>query len=285
MLNININYPYPIVREYEEDYQNTIFEGKVAVYSEADGFSVHPAFDINNEGIKELIQKEILTYALEVQCASTWFRRLYPIKDNTIIKIDAQTIHERVELIPCIIASKSLKEFSDSDFAEEYKGMTFNIKSGDVLGIGRKRVFDALYKNDIIKNGSSIVNIEGNKIAKEIVCNYSGSVIKITLPEKQYNYYINCGYNRSKYKMLNAILIIPVLIEAIGFIQMDENNPEHTSGFESCAWYKTIVANLKRYAGNDEIKYANLLEKPFASAELLLGNNSEAALDFLCQIN
>lgn len=285
MLNVNINYPYPVLREYEEDYQNTIFEGNLAVRLDTDGYLVHPAFDINNEGIKELIQEEILTYALEVQCASTWFRRLYPIKDNTIIKIDAQTIHERVELIPCIIASKSLEAFSNSDFAEEYKGMTFDIKAGDVLGIGGKRVFDALYQNDIIKNGSSIVNIEGSKTAKEIVCNYSGSVIKITLPEAQYNNYINCGYNRSKYKMLNAILIIPVLVEAIGIIQMDENDPEHTSGFESCAWYKTIVANLKRYAENDEIKYTKLLEKPFSSAELLLGNNSAAALDFLCQIN
>lgn len=285
MLNININYPYPIIREYEEDYQNTIFEGNLEVRLEKDGYSVHPAFDINNEGIEGLIQEGILTYALEVQCVSTWFRRLYPIRDNAIIKLNAQTIHERVEIIPCIVATKSFEGFSNLDFAEEYEGMTFDIKAGDVLGIGGKRVFDALYQNDIIKNGSSIVSIEGSKTVKEIVCNYSGSIIKITLPEEQYNNYINCGYNRSKYKMLNAILVIPVLVEAIGIIHMDEKDSERASGFESCTWYKTIVANLKRYAENDEIKYGKLLEKPFASAELLLGNNSASALDFLCQIN
>ena len=48
--------------------------------------------------------------------------------------------------------------------------------------------------------------------------------------------------------------------------------------------YKTIVVNLKRFAENDERKYLQLLEKPFASAELLLGNNSAEALDFLCQV-
>lgn len=47
---------------------------------------------------------------------------------------------------------------------------------------------------------------------------------------------------------------------------------------------KTIVVNLKRFAENDERKYLQLLEKPFASAELLLGNNSAEALDFLCQV-
>ena len=50
------------------------------------------------------------------------------------------------------------------------------------------------------------------------------------------------------------------------------------------AWYKTIVVNLKRFAENDERKYLQLLETPFASAELLLGNNSAKALDFLCQV-
>lgn len=74
--------------------------------------------------------------------------------------------------------------------------------------------------------------------------------------------------------MLNAILIIPALVEAIGIIAVDERDTEHASGYENRAWYKTIVANLKRFAENDENKYRHLLEKPFASAELLLGNNS-----------
>ena len=84
--------------------------------------------------------------------------------------------------------------------------------------------------------------------------------------------------------MLNAILIVPVLVEAIGIIAGDEKDPEHQSGHENCAWYKTIVVNLKRFAENDERKYRQLLEKPFTSAELLLGNNSAEALDFLCKV-
>ena len=93
-----------------------------------------------------------------------------------------------------------------------------------------------------------------------------------------------CGYNRSKYKMLNAILIVPVLVEAIGIIAMDENDPDNIGDFQSCAWYKTIVVNLKRYAKNDEKVYRKLLEKPFTSAEILLGNNFADALEYLCNI-
>ena len=285
MLNVNINYPYPVIREYVEDYKNTFFIGELAVRLEPEGYSIHPSFDIENDEIRALIKEGVLTYAIEVQCVSTWFRKLYRITDNKVIRLNPQEIHEKVELTPCIIAVKKIQGFSNIDFEDEYLSMLFEINVGDIIGIGQKRTFDALYQNDIIKNGSSIVNISGSTQIKEITCDFNGSIIQITLPEDQYSDYMNCGYNRIKYKSLNAILIIPVLVEAIMMIANDERDPDETSGFENKSWYKTIVANLKRYAENDEKKYKQLLDKPFTSAELLLGNNSAAALKFLGQID
>lgn len=285
MLNANINYPYPVIREYAEDYRNTIFTGELAVRIERDGYAIHPSFDVKNDEIRSLIKEGLLIYAIEVQCVSTWFRKLYRIIDNKVIRLDPRELHEKVELTPCIVATKDLKRFNNIDFEEEYQDMYFDISAGDIIGIGQKRTFDALYQNDIIKNGSSIVNIAGSDQIKEIMCDFNGSVIQITLPKDQYCDYVDCGYNRMKYKSLNAILVIPALVEAIITISNDERNPDETSGFEKKSWYKTIVVNLKRYAKNDENIYRRLLDNPFASAELLLGNNSAAALKFLSQVN
>ena len=44
MLNININYPYPVIREYTDDYQSTEFIGELKVLLEPDGYSVHTNF-------------------------------------------------------------------------------------------------------------------------------------------------------------------------------------------------------------------------------------------------
>lgn len=261
MLNININYPYPVIREYTDDYQSTEFIGELKVLLEPDGYAVHTNFEINNKGIQILLSKRILTYALEVQCVSTWFRKLYSIHENRVIRLDPQMIHERVELIPCIVAATSIEGFTNEDFAEEYQDMKFDLNAGDIIGIGQKRTFDALYQNDIIKNGSSIVDVGGNDKLKEILCDFSQSTIKLTLPADQYENYRSCGYNRFKYKMLNAILIVPALVEAIGIIAADEKDPEHQSGHQNRAWYKTIVVNLKRFAENDERKYLQLLER------------------------
>jgi len=45
------------------------------------------------------------------------------------------------------------------------------------------------------------------------------------------------------------------------------------------------VVNLKRAAENSQSKYQQLLGKPFASAELLLGNNYAFALEFVKKVD
>ena len=41
MLNVNINYPYPVIREYTQDYQSTDFIGELKVVLEQDGYAVY----------------------------------------------------------------------------------------------------------------------------------------------------------------------------------------------------------------------------------------------------
>ena len=285
MLNPNINYPYPVIRDHAEDYRTTVFKGALTVNLQPDCYLVRPNFEIDNPGIAELISEGKLTFGLEVQSPATWYRKLFPVKDNQPIRLDPAFLHERVELTPCIVATIAITGFTNPDFEEEYAGMLFDINAGDVMAIGEIRSFDALYQNDVIKNGSSIVSITGSDTAKEISCDFTGSVIEIVLPADQHKEYMECGYLKAKYKTLNAILTIPALVEAIGIISNDEKNPNQTSGFESKAWYKTIVVNLKRAAENNEGRYRALLDKPFSSAEMLLGNNYAYALKFLNQID
>lgn len=285
MLNVKINYPYPVIRPYTEDYIKTIFKGELTVTLVNDGYNINPKFSIDNPEIQKMILDGRLTYAIEVECVSTWLRKLIKIKNNEVKKIDSTLVHETVELTPCIIASEKISDFSNDDFVEEYRPIKYTINAGEVVGIGEKRTFDAFFKGDIIKSGSSIVRFESSDTIKELKCDFSGNLINITLPTEQFNDYKNCGYNKQKHMMLNAILSIPVLVEAVGIICNDENNPDDQSGFNDKAWYKTIVANLKRYAENDENKYKKLLNSSFTTAEILLGNNSATALKYLRQLD
>lgn len=284
MLNDRVNYPYPIVRSFLEDYKTTVFTGALSVNLEPEYYLVRPAFQINNSQLEEYLANGMLSYAVEVLSPATWYRKLQLVKDNTPFRIEPTQVHLRVELIPCIVATTLISEFQNEDFEDEYLGRTYVVKPGDVVAIGEARSFDAFFQNDVIKNGSSIVNIGGSKDIKEIECNYTGSIISITMPEEQYNDYLQCGALSAKYKTLNAILVIPAIVGAINKIANDEFYPEKPSELDSKAWYTTIVANLKRLAENSEAKYRKMLECPFESAEALLGNNYIAALHFVNQV-
>ena len=50
MLNPNINYPYPVIRDHLEDYRSTIFKGELTVNLQPDCYLVRPDFEIDNEG-------------------------------------------------------------------------------------------------------------------------------------------------------------------------------------------------------------------------------------------
>lgn len=283
MMNTKINYPYPVIRSYKEDYKNTIFKGSLSVGWQPDGYLISLNFSVNNDGINKLISLGILTYAVEVICTSTWYRKLYIISDDNDIYIDSKLVHELVEVIPCIVAKQKITDFKNDDFEEEYQGIIYEINAGDIIGIGERRTFDALYQNDVVKNGKSIVEIRHNEVDECFRCDYNGSVIEISLPLNQYNNYIDCGYNKTKYKLLNAIVVVPALVGGIDIIYQDENceKDENRSQLSSKSWYKTIKTNLKTIAENNEQKYNELLSDSFAAAELLLKNNSAEALDFL----
>lgn len=283
MLNADMNYPYPVIRAYPEDYKDTIFKGTLAVNVNQDCYLVKPDFEIQNDEITALIAEGKMTYAIEVQSPATWFRKLFVVHDNESISLDPICLHEYVELIPCIVATVPIPSFSNKDFSEEYQGINFNIKAGDVIAIGEKRSFDALYQNDIIKNGSSIVDIVEDRTAKEISCTFDSNKIKIMIPSEQYADYTDCGYVRRKHKILNAVLVVPALVRAIGLIEPDREFNDYSDN----AWYKTIVVNLKRVANasNGKKTYPDMLKDPVTCAELLLNNNYAAVLEFIKELD
>ena len=144
MLNPNINYPYPVIRDYAEDYKTTIFKGEMVVNMDPDGYLIRPSFDVPNAEIRDYICEGKLTYAIEVQSPATWYRRLFVIKDNKTVRLEPVFLHERVELTPCIVATEDIPGFTNADFEEEYRALTFDVSEGDVIAIGEKRIFDAL---------------------------------------------------------------------------------------------------------------------------------------------
>ena len=284
MLNSSMNYPYPILRGKKTDYQTSIFTAQLSKKNLKDGYIINAIYSVSNSEIQQLIEDKKAAYALQIQCVSTWFRKL-EISSSSIqeFKLSSNLIHERVDMCPCIIALEEIKDFNNSDFSEDFEGISFSVNPGEVLAIGERQKFDAIYKDDIIKKGDPIVHFINDEQASVMFCEYDFDTIRIHLPKQQNEKYNRIGtYEGWKVPVLNAIYVIPAI--AMGIEEIYKDTCLGGSGtLERWSWYKTLKVMILRKAKDVENVYLKMLSDPIKTAQMLMNDNSAQALDIIAK--
>ena len=282
MLNSNMNYPYPILRANSMDYKSSVFNADIKKETTRNGFNLKITYGVNNSEIKELLNKHVLVYAVQLQCISTWYRDLL-VSDSEVqeIFIPSGLVHERVDLCPCIIAVKKIENFSNNDFSEDFDGIPYEINKGEVVAIGERYKFDAIYKNDNIKKGDPIVHFVNDEKSPVMFCEWEYDAIRIHLPKEQYKKYNEIGkYEPWKIPMLNAIYVVPAIVQGIYEIYQDAIN--HGQGtLERYSWYKTLKVMIMKAAKDDDAEFKRMLNDPIKTAQRLMNDNSSHALELV----
>lgn len=280
-----MNYPYPILRANPVDYKSSIFSVDIKKDTQKNGYNLKVAYEVNNYQIKELIDKHILAYATQLQCISTWYRDLI-ISDSDILDIfiPSDMVHERVDLCPCIIATERIEKFTNDDFTEDYDGIPYEINKGEVVAIGERQKFDAIYKNDIIKKGDPIVHFVNDDEATVLYCEWDYDIIRIHLPKEQFKKYNEVGINEPwKVPMLNAIYVVPVIVQGINEIYQAEVAGRSTT-LEGYSWYKTLKVLIMKTAKDDASEYDRMLGDPIKTSQRLLNDNSLQAMNLVYDV-
>ena len=277
MLNSSIKYPYPLLREAPEDFVTATFKGDLDVLREDKGFRIVPHFSVNNDQINELIQDNVFSFAVQIQCKSTYYRTVEYIKENAPFFIFGGTVHELVELCPCILAMKDYEGYLVDDFVPAFKLSPVNIFENDVVGIGNIVKFRAYYKADEVKKASSVVTVQADPSIERIKVDLNKPNIIVTLPQNQYDSYMEIGTSTSdQVTLLTGIVSVPVIALALG-----EIDPDDESDYADLAWYKSLRALLDKLADGDPTKVSNLLEDKLHTAQLMLGDNLSSSLSIL----
>lgn len=282
MLNSEMNYPYPVLRSEPGDYKTAIFSVMLVKEDREDGYHLKIDYSVNNGEIEKLIKSKAIAFALQIQCTSTWYRKIQISgSPSQIICIPAGEVHGKVELCPCIVALKELDNFQNSDFSEDFEGISFQLHKGDVVGIGDRYKFEAIYKDDIIKSGDSIVHVVKDLKSPVMHCEWEFETIQIHLPMKQYEQYCIIG-EQEKWKLpvLNAIYVVPVIVQAISEIAKDELYGGDQT-LKDYTWYKTLHFLMEKKANGETNKFRNLLRNPIKTAQILLDDNSSQSIEIL----
>lgn len=277
MLNSNIKYPYPLLRETAEDFVSATFSGRIEVLREDQGFRIVPQFTVNNNQINDLIKKGVFSFAVQIQCRSTYYRAVEYVVDNKDFFIFGGQVHELVELCPCIIAIQDLENYIIDDFVSAFKKAPINIYKNDVVGIGDTIRFRAYYKADEVKKASSIVTVQVDNEVERIQLNLNQANIIVSLPQAQYDAYMRIGTSTSdQVSLLTGLVSVPVIALALNEINADDE-----SDYAELPWYKSLRAMLDKLADGDPSKVNSLLDDKLSTAQLMLGDNLITSLTIL----
>ena len=286
MLNSNMNYPYPMLRTKPVDYKSSVFESNVSKENSKDGYYIKVDFKVANSEIEELLNSNVLSYAVQLQCTSTWYRELKLCdSDSFVFFLPSQMVHNRVDLCPCIIALKKIEDFSNSDFSEDFDGISYEINKGEAVAIGERQRFDAIYKSDIIKKGDPIVHFVNDDRCTVMFCEWEYDTIRIHLPKEQYEKYNNVGkYEPWKVPILNSIYVVPAIVQGIYEIFLDV--VKNGSGtLENYSWYTTLKVMIQKLANDSDEEFRKMLHDPIKTAQRLMNDNSRQSLEILSAVS
>lgn len=252
MLKSNLSYPYPMLRSEPIDYKTSIINTKIDVKTTKESYELKVEITTNNVNINNLLDKDIVKKGILIKSNAVWFRKFYILTNEKII-INSKEIYGKVELLPCIVATKKINNFCSDDFEDEYKCTNITIEAGEFLALGEEYCFDALLESDIFKNTSSIfemISIDENNMSYDL--NYDKIVIHI--PKEIHQNYLNVANSVTSPKsILNSIIVFPVLVSVLFEIKEMNLTGEEDEEITEKKWYKTIIRTIETKKKNNAV--------------------------------
>lgn len=262
------NYPYPVLYETPIDFKTSKIE---AIYSHTvckDGHIIKVECEINNEYIKNLIDDKKVCYALQIESPNAFFRKMYEFydADNIEVKLSNMEVIDTLEIGFALLVKEEIKEYYCDDFLDVYKDIQMDIHKNELLGVCENVKIQIISKQEVLKEVTTIFNLEENDEAKRISYTTNRNRITVTLPMEIGEFYKKSKGNPQQILVLNSLILVPVLSGVL----TDMVNACEDDGLSGKLWYKTLYSKVKELAIKQERQPEELLEDSFYTAQIIM---------------
>ena len=226
-------------------------------------------FDLGCDTLEKAIEAGHAQYLIQVTCVRTAYREIFPAATQAVdFAIPEYELRDTFALAPFIVA-KTRFDLTSDEFSPTFKGMTFKVPPGAVLGVAPVAEFVADKIFDDLKNISAIFEVikQHDKHSEAVEYELTRDKIAIALPHKVYDEYRIFRARPPYRQMFVCSLVLPGLSEALVAL-----GPEESEGGDSLRWRRVLWRRLKELkkldVNKDEtFKLAQeLLEWPFGRA-------------------
>jgi hypothetical protein len=252
------SFPHPVLDPSATDYPNCGIQFRADMYSSPSAYRFEVSADLGSETLQAEIESGNAIFAVQVDCRWTCFREVYRFTSPGVsIEIPEGRLRGSVWLRPYIVAQREFTLASE-EFDKLFKGMSFPIERGYVLGWDNPIEFDAIKSLDDLKNISSVLQIvRSRKEGVPIEYSLNGEKIEIHLPKADYEAFSLYKNHPAFRDSLMCMLAMPAIACATEAHLRDDNLQTR--------WSRVIERRINEYraAGNNE-------EDPWKLAQIML---------------
>ena len=258
MKAIKEEFPNPVLANGRDDYikecsfQTVFEEASITITDEYIKIPIN--YSLKCDGLQKLIAAGDAVVAVRITSNAASYGKLFRFADNNEITMDIPkfSVVKSINLQGMIIATHNISQFRcDGEFNAEYFGTaTFEIRKGDILAIENSQTIE-IDANELEKPLSSIFNIKNNDNQDyDIVPSFDEEKIEIYLKTELFKWYDRFKENGMLRRYANAIVVYPVLIEAVEYIKGYRQHEDEISmemDYSSKRWFRAIEhkADLK----------------------------------------
>ncbi|MDQ1146065.1 hypothetical protein QE429_002892 [Bacillus sp. SORGH_AS 510] len=233
-MKINNSYPYPVLYLNNDDYVESSFNTNIKVYESFGEVKIHADFQLNNQGIHELIEKQLGVYLIHIECGQTSFRQAYESSLKTLdISIPTSVLRGKILIHSFILAKEKIDHYQNHLLSDWFKDIPITFEKGNFLAIGDAIETTLFEENLELLNLPSIAKVTKSHKNEFMEVDIHSSIITISLPEYEYNQYASNANSRFKNTILSTV-IVPSLVYVFSKIQ------DNSGDLEEYTWYQIL---------------------------------------------
>lgn len=237
-------YTYPVLSEERDDYIASIFDAEVR-YKMNGVNNLLFDFDIemDNNELRNLILAGDAEYVIHIECTNTSFRTtIHGIAESFSKEIPVGRINGRLEIIVLIVAKKEIANFVNSDWIEDYQGLSFELAKGSILAYKNIPAIDIVKNYEELNNASSIFKVYKRLTnePKPMEVDLSTAQIGIGLGLQEYEIYSRFCDKEEFQPILNSMMVFPALVYVFEELKQD-------NGIDSYAGRNWYISLSKAY--------------------------------------
>lgn len=227
-------FPYPVLCDETDDYNDEQFLVTSSIKETMNSITVEVHFSINDSAIINLIRSGFAEYALHLECSTTSFRKLLRSDTNEIkYEIPKSRVNREVAVLALVVAKRKIENFTSDYLNEDYRGSSISFEKASILAYRNMPKLRVLKNYEELAGNESLfsivkVGLPDDDTIPPLKFDLNDDRIKILVDAKTYEAYIHF---KQKPAIAMSLLVLPALVFMIDVVSNDSES------FSNKGWY------------------------------------------------